>query len=337
MKQPRLPISRRPPQRGFVLIFTLWVMVIVALAAGFFADRVAKAVDLAQLSRQNTQVTIDMATTRAELLYRLGTTSLTEYGLGRGEVAIALDNRAYLAVGKGQIRLQDNRGLFNLNVSEDDRLYRFLGIVGVPAEQRGRMISTLRDYVDPDKLHRLNGAEDSEYSALGLAPPANRNLITPWEAQRIIGWNDKPELWLTGRLADLTTTSAVMGINPNTAPAEILATLPGVTEQIAQAIINRRRLAPIAQLRDMSALTGLSSQQLADEIGVIPSNSIRITQSGPDATWALQYTITLTPLGSEGPWRTDYFTRVPLRTATDHPTIPDLPKRSDARPVIAPI
>ena len=207
MKTAPFPKSLPAAEQGFVLVLTLWVLVIVALAAGFFADRVVRAVDLAQQSRQNTRAAIGMAAARAEILYRLGTTSLTEYGLGRGDSAIALDNRPYRSAGNVLLRLQDNRGLFNLNVSEDDRLYRFLGIVGIPAGQRGHMIATLRDYVDSGKLHRLNGAGDDEYRALGLPLPAHRNLITPWEANRIIGWRDVPELWQTGRLVAVTTTS----------------------------------------------------------------------------------------------------------------------------------
>ena len=325
-------------QGGFVLVATLWVMVIVAIAAGYFAQRVATAVDLARQARQNSQSAIDMASARAEVLYRLGTTSLTEYGLGRGDVATAMDNRPYRTTGDVLVRLQDSRGLFNLNVFEDDRLFRFLGTVGVEGAQRARMIATLRDYIDPDKLHRLNGAEDDEYRALGLPPPANRNLITPWEASRIIAWRDKPDLWRSGQLADLTTTSNVMGLNPNTAPLEVLATLPGVTQETAQAIINRRRLTPITDLRDIAALTGLSTHQLMDEVAVIPSNAVRITQSAAKLPWALQYTITLTPLSHEGPWRQDYFTRVQI-SAPQNPSenATELPKRSEAPPEQNPV
>lgn len=337
MKTAPFPKSLPAAEQGFVLVLTLWVLVIVALAAGFFADRVVRAVDLAQQSRQNTRAAIGMAAARAEILYRLGTTSLTEYGLGRGDSAIALDNRPYRSAGNVLLRLQDNRGLFNLNVSEDDRLYRFLGIVGIPAGQRGHMIATLRDYVDSGKLHRLNGAGDDEYRALGLPLPAHRNLITPWEANRIIGWRDVPELWQTGRLVAVTTTSTSFGINPNTAPAEILATLPGFTEEIAQATINRRKLAPIVQVQDLAALTGIPAGLLADEISVIPSNSLRISQSGPESPWAVQYTITLTPMSSNGPWRTDYYTRVQVNTSADLTSkISELPKHSVAPPELNP-
>lgn len=325
-------------QQGFVLVLTLWVLVIVAIAAGYFAERVARSIELAQQSRQNTRAMIDMSGSRAEILYRLGTASMTEYGLGRGNTVITLDNRPYHGLGNTLVRLQDNRGLLNLNTADDDRLQRFLGLMGIPPERRGHLIDTLHDFVDADKLHRLNGAEDEEYLALNLPPPANRNLITPWEARRIIGWRDFPQLWQNGRLVELTTTSTSFGLNPNTAPAEVLATLPGVTEEIAQLIIARRKLSPIIHGGQFAAITSIPEQQFDMLISVLPSNAIRITQSTQGLSWAIQYNITLTPNGDEAPWRTDYYNRVSTNQRDEaQAAIPELPPRSTAPPDNPPV
>ena len=48
------PLHSTNKQQGFVLVLTLWVLVIVAIAAGYFAERVARAIELAQQSQQNT-------------------------------------------------------------------------------------------------------------------------------------------------------------------------------------------------------------------------------------------------------------------------------------------
>lgn len=323
-------------QHGFVLVLTLWVMVIVAIAAGYFAERVARSVELAQQSRQNTGAIIDMSGTRAEILYRLGTTSMTEYGLSRGNTTISLDNRPYHGLGATVARLQDDRGLFNLNLIDDARLQGFLGVLGIPAERRGHLIDTLHDYTDADKLHRLNGAEEEEYLAQGLPPPANRNLISPWEAKRIIGWHDFPQLWQNGRLVELTTTSLSAGINPNTAPAEVLATLPGVTEKIAKIIIARRKLSPITTDAQIIEITGMPLNQPFG-MGVIatPSDSIRITQSSPGLSWAIQYNVTLTPNSQDAPWRTDYYNRVNTSQPNEEQIL-KFPPRSNAPPDNAP-
>jgi type II secretory pathway component PulK len=301
----------RNQQGGFILVLTLWVLVIVAIAASYFAERVSRAVELATQSRQNSQALIDMASTRAEILYRLSTTTLTEYGLGRGSMAIHLDNRLYQGEGDTTVRIQDARGLLNLNLVDDARLNRFLGLLGIDAEQRGRLIDTLRDYTDPDNLTRLNGAEEDAYRAINLPPPANQNLVTPWQANRIIGWRDAPQLWENDRLPKLTSTSQSMGINPNTAPAEVLSTLPGVTEDVAAALIAQRQIAPLTHEGQISQWTG-APLNLPIGMGIIaiPSDTMRITQTMSGLPWAAQYTIKLTPRSPRAPWRTDFYSKV---------------------------
>lgn len=334
MSAPGTPLHRPRQQSGFVLALTLWVLVIVALAAGYFAERVARSVELAQQSHQNTQAMIDMASTRAEVLYRLATITLTEYGLGRGNTTIYLDDRPYRGEGNTLVRIQDARGLLNLNLIDDGRLNRFLGLLGIQAEQRGHLIDTLRDYTDPDNLHRLNGAEEDEYRALNLPPPTNRDLVTPWEAKRIIGWGTAPQLWQNGRLPALTTTSQSMGINPNTAPAEVLATLPGVTQEAAQTILAQRKLLPLTHEGQITQITGVPLDlPMGMGIVAIPSDTLRITQSTPGLPWAIQYTIKLTPNSKDAPWRTDYYSRVglPVRDATSLDST-ELPARSIVPP-----
>lgn len=325
-------------QRGFVLVLTLLVLVMVALAAGYFAERVARSVELAQQSNRNTRAMIDMAATRAELLYRVATTSVTEYGLGRGNAVIYLDNRSYRGLGDTLLRVQDNRGLLNLNVDEDDRLLRLLGLLGIAGDQRAHLIDTLRDFTDEDDLHRLNGAEKEDYLALNLPPPPNRFLATPGEARGIIGWRDAPQLWQNARLVELTTTGVATGLNPNTAPAQILATLPGFTEAIAQLVIAQRQVLPITDLRQLAEITGVPTQPFEDIIGMLPSNSMRITQSAQGLPWSIQYTITLTPNNTVAPWQIDYYSRVstPQRDEAQA-VVRELPPRSTAAPEIQPL
>ena len=323
-------------QKGFVLVLTLWVMVIVSIAAAYFAERVTRSVELVQQSRQSVQGLIDMSSTRAEMFYRLGTNSMTEYGLGRGNTAISLDNRPYRGFGETVVQLQDNRGLLNLNLADDGSLQLFLGFMGIPADQRGRLIDTLHDYIDADNLRRLNGAEAEDYLALGLEPPPNRNLITPWEAARIIGWRDHPELWGNGKLVEFTTTGLSVGINPNTAPVEVLETIPGITKEIAQSIIAQRKLAPLLNEGQITGITGAPSaqyQSIGSGVIAIPSNAIRITQSIRGLPWAIQYNVTLTPMGKDAPWQIDYYTHI---NTNPQNAAQELPPRSTALPDKAP-
>jgi len=324
-------IPRGLRQQGFVLALTLWILAIIAIVAGYFAERLARDMELARQAQQNVQALVGMADTRAEILFRLGTQPMSLYGLGHGpDDSVALDNRPYRGSGGSVVRLQDNRGLYNLNIlMSEERLGRLLGVLGVPAESQAAMIDTLLDYEDEDDLRRLNGAEKKEYEALGLPPPRNDRLVTPYEARRVLGWGKVEPLWQNDRLASLVTTSTSVALNPNTAPWEVLASLPGVTSEVAHEIIARRRVQPLTSVDQIAALIGVPPQQLLLQIITLPSDSLRVTQSAPGVPWSMQYSVSLTPNADWGPWRIDYFYKTRLiSTDEDLAKYPELPKAS---------
>ena len=151
--------------------------------------------------------------------------------------------------------MQDNRGLLNVNFVEQNMMSRLLGQLGVPIEKRDVMMDTLLDYIDTDDLRRLNGAELAEYTALDLPPPPNHWLASPYQLKNILGWRDQPELWGNQRLLMLVTTSRISGFNPNTAPLEVLASLPGSSHEVAAAILGKRNETPLHSLSQVDGLT----------------------------------------------------------------------------------
>lgn len=315
-------------QKGFVLAATLWVLAIITIGAAYFAERVGRSLEMAHRSQQAAQAYTDFSSTRAEILFRLNTSQFSLYGLGiTPDSAIALDNRPYRGVGQDSLRLQDNRGLLNLNFPEPEMVLRLVAYLGVPAEKRHKLLDTLLDYLDADDLRRLNGAEADEYARLGLPRPANDWLTTPQQLQNIIGWRDESGFWKEQKLLRLATTSRVLGLNPNTAPREILAMLPGSNPEIAQRILEMRRLVPFSASRQIGALTGNPALD-SDYLIFFPSNSIRFTQESAALPWAVQYEIYLTPNGDNAPWRIDYYARTAVISPSQHANeIPPLPQR----------
>lgn len=305
-------------QRGFVLAVTLWVLAILAVAAAYFAERMQHARQLAEVAQLRTQALADMAGARAEILFRIATTPMSPYGLGASaQNAIALDNRPYAGPGNTLLRLQDNAGLLNLNLVSDDRLERFLNVLGAPAARRGAMIDTLRDYIDHDDLKHLNGAEAADYAAAGMPPPRNAKLTTPFEAKNIFGWREVPQLWQDNLLPSLSATSGSPSINPNTAPWQVLATISGMTPAAAQAIVQARATAPIVYPGQIQALTGIAvfTDPYAPDVVTFPANSVRVTQQASGMQWGWQYNVTPTPVSAVAPWRIDYFYRIALPSA----------------------
>ena len=68
---------------------------------------------------------------------------------------------------------------------------------------------------------------------------------------------------------------------------EILVTLPGFTDDLAQRVIAQRVQLPFTDARQLSALTGIPKASFEDIASFIPSNSVRITQSSQALAWAV--------------------------------------------------
>ena len=309
-------------QHGFVLVVTLWILAIIAIAAAYFADRVTSSVTAARQSQLATDALVDMSSTRAEILFRMGASPLSAFGLGvTPQSAIALDNRAYRGIGQDVVYLQDSRGLLNLNISHPEMLLRLLGQAGVAAQNRDAMLDTLSDYIDTDDFRRLNGAESAQYKSLGLPLPTNDWLVTPWQLQNIIGWRDQAAIWKDRRFLEVVTTAPVIGFNPNTAPRDALAALPGSSHEIADNLIVRRALSPfvsLSQFVSVAGPVGLDSESMI----FFPADNIRLTQESDKIPWVLRYQITLTPTADLAPWRIDYYIKTSLPSSAQNANKP---------------
>lgn len=321
---------------GFVLVATLWILAAIALGAAFFAERVAQSRRLAQQSLEISQALTEIESTRAEILFRLSTTRFSVHGVGESPTnAMWLDDSPYRGTGEDIVRLQDHRGLVNLNRPDAGLLFRLLGQFGVPIEYRDRMLDTLLDYTDADDLHRLNGAESREYAGLGLPAPPNDWLSSPYQARNIIGWRDREELWKDGRFLRVVMASRVSIFNPNTAPREVIASQPGSSLEIADIVMKERRNAPLATLNLLAALTGQSLANIED-YSLTPGNSVRITLYRKGMPWMFVYGITFTPTSELWPWRVDYHARTPLPYVhADDIEFPSLPERAAQPAAIA--
>jgi general secretion pathway protein K len=324
------PIRR---QQGFVLILTLCILAAITIVAAYFGQRIQQSLQLAQLRQVLTEKQIAINNSRSEILFRLCATNLTAYGLGPPGNEIVLDDRPYSNEGT-TIQLQDTRGLININLASDGQLQGFLGAMHVPADQRSHLIDTLRDYIDADDFRRLEGAESAEYTALGLPPPRNMALFSPLELKSIIGWRDMPSLWQYPAITELVTVSGLPTINPNSAPWQVLASLPGVTPEIAKLIVARRKLGPIS-VALLDQIAGVNLDTFPPTLIAYPSDHLRITQRAIGMPWAVRYNVELTPLSNVAPWQVNYYYRVEEKadpananTVVNGSEIPKLPPRS---------
>lgn len=118
------------------------------------------------------------------------------------------------------------------NLARIELLRKYLETKGVDLNERDHMIDCLLDWVDPENLVRLNGAEDEP----GYQPP-NRLLMSVDEVKRIRGWEEftaRPD-W------DKDFTLKSTGpIDLAWAPRDVLLALPGMSEMRVDQFITHR-------------------------------------------------------------------------------------------------
>jgi len=147
-----------------------------------------------------------------------------------GRAYIALDDRPY-RYGNSEIRLQDARGLVNINATNGGFWSGLLARLGVAAEDQDPMVAKLHDYIDPSPLKTLNGAKEPDYEAAGRSGPRGAILVTPWELDRVLDWDRLDGAGFgTNPLFESATTASVAGFNFNTAPALVISALTGLED-----------------------------------------------------------------------------------------------------------
>jgi general secretion pathway protein K len=177
-----------------------------------------------------------------------------------------------------EARITGEGGRLNLNwivAGEDPKrleiLRKYLEIKGVDLNERDRMIDCLLDWVDPDNLVRLNGAEESDDYH-----PANSLLTRIDDLKKVKGWEkftSEP-----GWDNDLTINSNGP-IDLTWASREVLLALPGMTEPLVDSFLQVRRGtdgidgtdddAKFKSLDDIRAVLGLSPEQFNSLSGLV--------------------------------------------------------------------
>jgi hypothetical protein len=337
--------GRRSMAAGFVLPLVLWIIAGLGLVVAAVNSWVGTAVDNAQALREKTEAQLAIADIRNELVYLLATRPMSSRGLEVGgdlelpdpgdidavmignfssRLALALDGRPYEAQSHPDfvIRLQDGRGLLQLNIQDPRAVDALLAQFDLPETQRTRMVDTLRDFIDEDDLNRLAGAEERDYRLAGRRPPPNQNLLTPYQARDAIGWDGMPQIWAEDLAAPLFTTCQSTGFNPNTAPARVLrAALPRVGEDEARAIVERRRAKALRNQREIGSAAGVTLIEEPFFYSFSPGPCTIVDIFHRTSGERLRFSLTMVPFSKVQPWRTDYELRIPRRArgAADEP------------------
>ena len=311
----------RLPQRGFILVATLWALAALTLLASAINELVASDREQAERTRQALQDDLDAHGTMATVMYLLATSRMDHLGLvlereqqlldldggdrwTSGDGILKVTGQAYFGMGRVRFSLQDETAFASVN-RPDPMLVATFKHVGVTDQQISWLMPRIVDYIDPNQTVMLDGAERYDYVRRDLAPPANWFMATPVELKKVLGVDDllSSEQWRA--LRRIVTARVKTNYNVNTMPAAALAVLLGGDERAVRHILAMRAERPVGDMRTVVEQTG-RVVPLPEDALMVPSRMFRFAVWRPgDGTRSL-VGITLTPGSIFGPWRKEY-------------------------------
>jgi len=221
-------------RRGFALLAVLWTLTAITVLTGI-------AITVARLGS---------ATTRNRVLLgraawaREACVEILQARYGQEASIHALDS---VDLGRGTwctASLEDPSVKLNINLADRPALTTVLQAVVRRSAAVDSLVDALLDWRDPDAVPRPLGDESS----------GNRNgpFADVAELRSVHGFTD-PRV---ASLVPFLTTRGTGAINVNAAPPEVVAALPGVTEETARLLMVQRGRTP---LPNADALVGLLS------------------------------------------------------------------------------
>jgi general secretion pathway protein K len=283
MKSKRFPkLSKATSTGGAALMLALWALFLLSAIVISWALDINSRLTLASKSNRIMEAEA-LACSGAEV-------ALHPYiKLDSPNLVGEIGNR-----GTYEARISGEGGRLNLNwllAGEDPTrlgiLRKYLENKGVDLNERDRMIDCLLDWVDPDNLVRLNGAEDSPNYH-----PANTLLTRIDQLKKVKGWQDFTS---AAEWDDELTLNSAGPVDLMWASRDVLLALPGMTEPIVDQFLQVRRGpdgidgtqddAQFKTLEEVRSALGFSQeqfQQLASLVG-FKDQVFRIVSVGKSA------------------------------------------------------
>ncbi len=257
-------------ERGVILIALLWILTALSVIAMSFSRESFVEVAAARNARDGAiayyAARAGIATTAFQLIQRKMTPRVQQIELQGPPDPIDIGLiRGQAGDGEYEVEIQSESGKINLNFVLDEQLKALMEALGIGRPDSDIIVDSILDWKDPDSLRHANGAEDDYYQSLN--PPykaKNGRFDTVEELLLVRGVTadyfyghverapDGSFIRRVGLANCLTVYSANNLINVNSAPIEVLMSVPGVSPQAAQMIYERRKSKPFNSVDEIN-------------------------------------------------------------------------------------
>lgn len=220
-------------QKGIVLVIVLWMLVVLIMMVTAYSRMMrTETMLIANLVRSA------QANALAEAGVNQAIVELYKPEFERTQKTSGANYKYPLHGEMVKVRIQAEVGKIDLNSARSELLIGLLQSVNVPEQEQLPLAQAILDWRDKDNLARSEGAEDSYYENAGFKYAAKDGLFNSIDELLLVkGFTS--ELYHKIRPA-LTIYSHNAGVNPQSAPKEVLLAIPSMTETEVESYIASR-------------------------------------------------------------------------------------------------
>jgi len=200
------------------------------------------------------------------------------------------------AEGRFKVRIGNEAGKINLNTADEPLLKMMLNGFDLEEQEKSVIVDSIMDWRDENDIHRMNGAENDYYQSLPNPYDCKNGDFDAIEELLLVR-GVTPDIYYGG-LKNMVTALKDSGSNRgkmrrrssrasgakiciNAAPRAVLLSLPQMTEDLAQSIVEFRKEADFKSLGEVSTLVGADVYgAISSHITLTPSSYYRISSFG---------------------------------------------------------
>lgn len=219
--------------KGLALIIVLWVVTLLTIMASSFALTIQRETAITAGLKEKAE-----GAALAEAGINFATLMLLSKNTEQRWKANSSLYEILFAERRVRILIADESGKVNINFANKEQLQQLFTALNVAEAEADNLSDAVLDWRDSNDLHRINGAELSQYESAGLNyAPRNALFKSIEELQMVLGMT--PELYrqLEGLISVYSKNKK---INPATATRGVLLTLPDVTGEMVDDYLQQR-------------------------------------------------------------------------------------------------
>jgi general secretion pathway protein K len=298
-------MTRSDRRRGIILVTVLWVVALLSALAMATAVTFRGFAGIVALDRDRVQ---------AEALLTAALEAGARVAAMWGNAPVDyLETTITLSTGSARAQISDEGGRIDIAKAPIEVIAGLLRVIGAPEQEADALAQNIAEWRKPpaSDVYAPTGPPNASAAASNV-PFIEIELNPPFtnvhQLARVPGMTPQ----LVAAIAPLTTVYGSETINPLTAPAEVLAALPGVDANRARAFLDQRRELP-PNAAQLAALLGTPQRYIA--VGTRPVLSVRLTaQLVNGVTQAAQAVIVLMAKDAL-PYRILVWNPLPLQAA----------------------